>query len=87
MSSQITRSRAKETNVGVALTTRRFILNISVMQTNFICFVDSISLRDMLPILSVKCMTVNIVKLFTQTLAYSIIHRIRQNILSPVYEF
>ena len=28
MSSQLTRSQAKETNVRVALTTRRFILNI-----------------------------------------------------------
>ena len=28
MPSQITRSEAKETNAGVALTTRRFILNI-----------------------------------------------------------
>ena len=50
--------------------------------------VDSISMTDMVSTLSTKFMTVNI-KLFPQTLArvYSIIHTIRQTILSPVYDF
>ena len=89
MYSQITCLQAKETNAGVALTARRLILNIYMKQIKFICIVDSISRRDMVPTLSVKFMTVNIVKLFTRTLActYSIIHSIRQTILSPVYDF
>ena len=43
----------------------------------------------MVPTFTVKFMTLNIVKLFTRTLAcmYSIIHKIRQAILSPVYDF
>ena len=43
----------------------------------------------MVPTLSVEFMTMNIVKLFTLTLActYFIIHSIRQTILSPVYDF
>ena len=59
MSSKITRTQAKETNAGVALTTRRFILNIQVIQTKFICSVDAISMRDMVSTLSVQFMTVN----------------------------
>ena len=79
MSSHNTRSQAKETSVEVALTARRFILNIFVIQTKFICIVDSISMRDMVPTLSIKFTTVNIVRLFTRTLAcaYSIINKIR----------
>ena len=88
MSSQITCSQASTTSVGVAFITRRFILNIKVIQTKFNCIVDSISMRDMVPTLSFKLITVNLVKLFTRILvcAYSIIHRIRQTILSPVYD-
>ena len=88
-SSQIIRYQAKETNAGVALTTRRFVLNIYVVQTKFICTVDPISVREMVPTISIKFMTVNIVKLFTRTLAYAyfIIHRIRQTIFFPVYDF
>ena len=66
MSSQITRFQAKETNAGVTLTIPQFILNIEVIQTKFICSVDSNSIKDMIPTLSVKFMTV---KLFNRTLA------------------
>ena len=55
MSSQITRSQAIETNAAAALTTRRFILNNYVIQTTFICILDSISMRDMVPTLIYYC--------------------------------
>ena len=56
-------------------------------QTIFICTVDSISRRNMVPTLPIKFTTVNIVKLLTRTIAgiYSTIHRISQTIFYYQY--
>ena len=54
MFSQITRSLVKETDDGVSITARLFILNIKVKQTTPICCADSISRRDIVPTLLIN---------------------------------
>ena len=54
MSSQNTRSQVKANGNGASLTARWFILNIYVKHTKFICSVDFISRRGMVPILSMN---------------------------------
>ena len=87
MSSQIIRSKAKETNAGVALTTRRFILNISVIQTKFICIVDATSV-DTLSIIFMK-VNVTVSGYSPELLLACILSHTEfcQTILSPVYDF
>ena len=54
MSSQVTRSQVKEKGDRVSLTARWFILNILVKHIKFICSMDSISGRGMVPTLSMN---------------------------------
>ena len=86
MSSQIS-SEVEETGAGVALNACRFILNIQFKQTIFICIVDSISRRDMVPTLPIKFTTVNIVELLTRTLAciYSITEFAKQYFITSLW--